>query len=127
MFGGDTGGEGVYYVFRVDNNNLKLAKSPANLYTSNFVNISTTTVSSNTIELLETKGKNIDSQKLYREVSTPIDNDVKTETVPGATGILINGVEILNYKSKDIVHTGKLEKIEVDSPGNGFDVINPPD
>ena len=29
LFGGDTGGEGVYYVFRVDNNNLKLAKSPA--------------------------------------------------------------------------------------------------
>ena len=51
LFGGDTGGEGVYYVFRVDNNNIKLAKSPANLYTSNFVNISTTTVSSNTIEL----------------------------------------------------------------------------
>ena len=47
--------------------------------------------------------------------------------MPGATGILINGVEILNYKSKDIVHTGKIEKIDVSSPGNGFDVINPPD
>ena len=33
LFGGDTGGEGVYYVFRVDNNNLKLAKSLSNLYT----------------------------------------------------------------------------------------------
>ena len=127
LFGGDTGGEGVYYVFRVDNNNLKLAKSPANLYTSNFVNISSTTVASNTIELLETRGKDIDSQKLYREVSAPIDNDVKIETVPGATGILINGVEVLNYKSRDIVHTGKVEKIEIDSPGNGFDIINPPE
>ena len=127
LFGGDTGGEGVYYVFRVDNNNLKLAKSPANLYTSNFVTVaSTTTVTSNTIELLETRGKDIDSQKLYREIATPIDNEVKSETTPGATGILVNGVEILNYKSKDIVHTGRVEKIEVDSPGNGFDIINPP-
>ena len=53
LFGGDTGGEGVYYVFRVDNNNIKLAKSPANLYTSKFVSASTTTVTSNTIELIE--------------------------------------------------------------------------
>ena len=127
LFGGETGGEGTYYVFRIDNNNLKLAKSPANLYTSNFASVeSTTTVTSNIIELVDTKGKNIDSQKIYREVATPIDNTTKTETAPGATGILINGVEILNYKSKDIVHTGKLEKIEVTSPGNNFDVINPP-
>jgi len=127
LFSGDDGGEGVYYVFRVDNNNIKLAKSPANLYTSNFVSVpSSTTVTDNTIELVETKGKVIDSQRLYREISTPIDNNAKVETSPGATGILINGVEILNYKSKDLVHTGKVEKIEVTSPGNGFDIVNPP-
>ena len=127
LFGGDTGGEGVYYVFRVDSNNIKLAKSPVNLYTSKFVSASTTTVTSNTIELTETSNRVIDSQRLYREVSTPINNDVEVETVPGATGILVNGVEVLNYKSKDIVHTGRIEKIDVSSPGNGFDVINPPD
>ena len=127
LFGGDDGGEGVYYIFRVDNNNFKLAKSPANLYTSNFLSIETTTVASNTIELTETKGSPIDSQRLYREVSTPINNDIEVETAPGATGILINGVEVLNYKSKDIVHTGKIEKINVSSSGNGFDIINPPE
>ena len=127
LFGGDDGGEGVYYVHRVDNNNFKLAKSPANLYTSNFVNISSTTVTDNSIELSETSGKFIDSQRLYREISTPINNNIEVETAPGATGILINGVEILNYKSKDIIHTGKIEKIEVSSPGNGFDIINPPE
>ena len=127
LFGGDTGGEGIYYIQRVDSNNIKLAKSPANLYTSNFVNVSTTTVTSNTIELSETSGRVVDSQRLYREISTPINNDVEVETAPGATGILVNGVEILNYKSKDTVHTGKIEKIEISSPGNGFDIINPPD
>ena len=126
LFGGDTGGEGVYYVQRIDNNNIKLAKSQANLYTSNFVNISTTTVTSNTIELSETSGRFIDSQRLYREVSTPINNEVEVESVPGATGILVNGVEVLNYKSKDIVHTGRIEKIDISSSGSGFDIINPP-
>ena len=127
LFGGETGGEGVYYIFRVDNNNIKLAKSPANLYTSNFESVSTTTtVTNNTIELVETKGKVLNSQRLYREINTPVDSNAKVETSPGATGILINGVEILNYKSKDLVHTGKVEKIEVTAAGNGFDAINPP-
>ena len=48
------------------------------------------------------------------------------ETQPGSTGILINGVEILNYKSNDLIHYGRLEEVEVVSPGFGFDVINPP-
>ncbi len=128
LFGGDDGGEGIYYVSRVDNNNIKLAKSLANLYTSKFVVIeSTTTVSNNILERSETKNKNIESQKLYREIATPIDSEVKVETKPGSTGILVNGVEILNYKSKDIIHTGRLEEVKVSSPGIDFDVINPPE
>ena len=39
---------------------------------------------------------------------------------------MVNGVEILNYKSKDIIHAGKVEDVQVTAPGNGFDVINPP-
>ena len=127
LFGGETGGEGVYYIFRVDHNNIKLAKSPSNLYTSNFVTVeSGTTVTSNTIELLETKGKDIGAQKLYREIADPVNTNNEVETKPGSTGILVNGVEVLNYKSKDIIKSGRLEKIEIDSPGNGFDVVNPP-
>ena len=64
--------------------------------------------------------------KIYREVSTPINNDVEVETKTGTTGIFVNGVEILNYKSKDDFN-GKLESIEVSSPGFDFDVINPPE
>ena len=44
----------------------------------------------------------------------------------GATGILVNGVEVLNYKSKDFIQYGKLNEIKVISPGIGFDIINPP-
>ena len=47
-------------------------------------------------------------------------------TEPGFTGILVNGVEILNYKSKDVVYAGSLTEIEVIAPGQGYDIINPP-
>ena len=54
----------------------------------------------------------------------PVNTGKFTETKPGATGILINGVEILNYKSKDFIQYGSVEDINVISPGIGFDVIN---
>ncbi len=127
LFGGDAGGEGVYYVLRVDNNNIKLAKSNANLYASQFVSVETsTTVVDNIIEDSISAGKQLESQKLYREISDPINNDLVIETKPGTTGVLINGVEILNYKSNDLIYYGRLEEVEVVSAGFGFDVINPP-
>ena len=127
LFGGNTGGEGVYYVLRVDDNNIKLAKSNANLNASQFVSVeSSTTVVNNIIEDSISFGKQLEPQKLYREISDPINNDLVIETKPGTTGILINGVEILNYKSNDLIHYGRLEEVEVVSPGFGFDVINPP-
>ena len=39
---------------------------------------------------------------------------------------MVNGVEILNYKSFDQVHYGKLESIDVLAGGRDYDVINAP-
>ena len=48
-------------------------------------------------------------------------------TLPGNTGMFINGVEILNYKSSDTLYYGEIEGIEVSAPGdNNYDVVNPP-
>ena len=40
--------------------------------------------------------------------------------------MLINGVEIVNYKSDDKVYYGPLKSINVLNGGNDYDVINPP-
>ena len=39
---------------------------------------------------------------------------------------MINGVEILNYKSNDVVYYGPIEEISVTSGGDNYDVLNPP-
>ena len=53
-------------------------------------------------------------------------DEVQIETEPGVIGTLINGVDIINYKSTDRVYYGPLERIDVSNPGFGYDVINPP-
>ena len=47
-------------------------------------------------------------------------------TLPGRTGMLVNGVEILNYKSGSSVYFGSINDITIAAEGEGYDVINPP-
>ena len=39
---------------------------------------------------------------------------------------MVDGVEILNYKSKDFVYHGNLENVNVIKGGENYDIINPP-
>jgi len=123
--------EGLYFVKRIDGKSIKLAKSRSNIYNNIFVTVDTDgndtkTIQNNIIEKYEFKGKIIEPQKLLREISLPVNDGKSYETTVGYNGILINGVEILNYKSRDIVYYGKLNSIDVVSGGKNYDVISPP-
>lgn len=69
------------------------------------------------------KLKNID---LLKKISLPKEPDVIEKTPPGTTGILMNGVEILNYKTNDFVYYGNIEKVDIVSSGEDYDIINLP-
>jgi len=116
---------GIYYVKRVNQNQFKIASSPANLYNNNFISVSGI-VTSNTFEYLDFNQKTLNHQNLLREIKSPNNKSDNYVTSPGKTGILINGVEILNYKSEDVIYYGSLQKIEVTSGGNNYDIVNPP-
>ena len=78
--------------------------------------------------LVTQKTQFIHPQKLLRKF--PYSLDVKTGkntvTTPGALGMLVNGVEVINYKSEDKVYYGPLESVRVYNGGANFDVINLP-
>ena len=124
--------EGLYFIKRIDANKVKFAKSQSDINSNTFAkvktpnSVDTVTITSNDIEKYEFTGKVIESQKLFREVSTPISDGHVHKTTPGFTGVLINGVEVLNYKSKNVVYHGTLDSIDILSAGEEYDVINPP-
>ena len=119
--------EGIYFIQRIDSNTIKFARSRSDIYNSKFISVNNpVTVNSNKLINYNFNKKTLTSQNLLREIDTPInDGDIYT-TEPGFTGILINGVEILNYKSRDVVYAGSLTEVEVIAPGQGYDIINPP-
>ena len=47
-------------------------------------------------------------------------------TLDGNTGMLINGVEITNYKSDKYIYYGPLKALDIVNAGTGYDVLNPP-
>ena len=119
--------DGIYFVKRIDPDNLKFSKSRSNLYNSIFISLpSDVTVVDSKIEDVDFYNRKITSQKILREISPPVDDGNEYETNNGTIGIFINGVEILNYKSKDKIYYGPIQEIKVFNPGSNYDVINPP-
>ena len=119
--------EGIYFVKRIDSNAIKIALSKSDIYNSKFKSVdSPVTVTSNKFEYYKFKSKTLKSQNLFREIFTPINDGAEYPTESGFTGILINGVEILNYKSRDVVYYGELNQIEISAGGTEYDIINPP-
>ncbi len=116
---------GEYFIQRVDINTFKISKSSSNISNEVYVSFSGN-VTNNKFELSPFSGKTISSQKLIRKIQNPVSTLSSKLTPVGKTGILVNGVEILNYKSNDVVHYGPIEEISVTSGGDNYDVINPP-
>ncbi len=117
--------EDEYFIKKVDINTIKLSRSNANISNDNYVSFSGT-VSDNVLEISEFAKKSIRSQKLLRKIQTPTSSTISNSTQSGKTGILVNGVEILNYKSNDVVYYGPLDEISVLSEGSEYDIVNPP-
>jgi len=116
---------GIFYVKRLNSNQIKISSSLSNLYNKNYISVSGI-VTSNNLQYVDFNQKELQHQKLLREIKPPINGKETYTTNVGKTGILINGVEILNYKSEDLIYYGSLQEIEVTSKGDNYDVINPP-
>ena len=117
--------EGLYFVKRVSSTTISLSKSQSNIFSGDFISISGI-VTSNTIQKYSFANKEIKAQNILKEVTLPLNRSGDYVTDPGKTGILLNGVEVLNYKSSETVFYGLIEDIEVEAPGSGYDIINPP-
>ncbi len=117
--------ESEYFVRKVDINTIKIARSSANIANGTYISFSGS-VSNNKFEISDFSNKSITSQKLIRKIQNPVKSTSSQSTQSGKTGILVNGVEILNYKSNDVVYYGPLDEISVTSSGSGYDISNPP-
>jgi len=126
-YGGLT--EGTYFVEidSDDSKKIKLYSSPTFIGTLNYLRLQDSPGNHTFILNSQRSGK-IGAQKLLKKFPLNIDSTTAKQsiTTPGTTGMLVNGVEITNYKSKDKVYYGPLESVSVLNSGINYDVINLP-
>ncbi len=115
----------VYYIRRVNGQQVKLARSRSDLYAETYISL-VGTVENNRLVYYDFWDKEVGPQALCREFSAPITKAGDFTTDPGHTGMLVNGVEILNYKSYEKIFYGDVKGIDITKGGEGYDVINPP-
>lgn len=121
---------GIYFVYRVSATQIKIARSRNNIYNNSFIDFNgqlfgllAFTASTGNFFV----NKSLSTQNIIRKIPANTSKNVKGEkTVPGYIGIFNNGVELLNYKSRDNVYFGGIESVSVTAGGSGYDVIVPP-
>jgi len=118
--------EGTYYVKKINDNIIKLCTSRSNIYTENYTFVNGEVID-NVFQLTKFANQSIQPQPIIRKFIDPIDSKVKPKVVPGQIGMLLNGVELLSYKTGDFINYGQIDKILVSSSGDeNYDIINPP-
>jgi hypothetical protein len=121
--------EGIYYIQVLPGNlQVRLYGSRSVIGTINYLHFGDLTEGIHTFILNSQKERILSAQKILRKF--PLDANIgdgeSEETPPGSIGMLVNGVEIFNYKTTNKIYYGPLEKVNVLSGGGDYDVINPP-
>ena len=116
---------GAYFVYRVDESNIRLSRSKADLSRETYFTFNGK-VTNASLSYLPFFGKNIKPQGLYRKILEPVSRKETIVTDSGYTGIFVNGLELLNYKSSNSVYYGDIVDFTMTNGGSGYDVINPP-
>ena len=116
---------GTYFVKVVNSTTIRLSASKPNISNNIYFSVTGSTSDSKLSKFGYGK-KTLKDQKLIRKISDPVNTKEKVSSDFQTTGILVNGVEISNYKSSDAIYFGNLEEVIVTAEGSGYDVINPP-
>jgi len=121
---------GFYYIEKLNDKKFKLYSSNYTIESGNNLTFTVpqSGIGTHNFILSSQKDNELGIQAILRKF--PLEKNIEdgsgVDTPPESTGMLINGVEIYNYKSKDFIHYGPIEKVNVLSSGENFDVINPP-
>jgi len=110
------------------NTKIKLSRSRSSIYANKFINL-IGNITDSTIVLDKFYENSFAPYKLVKRIPELQKRDSLEfyETKPNQNiGVLINGVEILNYKSNDLVYYGEIESVDILDGGNDYNVINPP-
>ena len=119
----------IYFLTSIDDNNIKLSYSNTDLYTKNYIEFSNVGTEDYFVKL-NYQNKTLEHQKLFKKFNLTkkeqfFDDPEKRKTINKKIGILADGVELFSTTIfQDNIYYGKLDFVNINAPGQGYDVIN---
>ena len=119
----------TYFLTNFDKDNIKLSYSNTDLYTKNYIKFSNVGIEDSFVKL-NYQNKTLEHQKLFKKFNLTkkeqfFDDPEKRKTINKKIGILADGVEIFSTTTfQDNIYYGKLDSVNVNASGQGYDVIN---
>jgi len=120
---------GYFYVNVIDNNTIRLALNPSNLYRNTFEEIKYNGVGSGTHTLTPANlydGGQLTNQNHFKRIFKTPQISKGNSNISGPVGVSLNGIEYHSPISEDSVFYGQLDYIEVLNSGKDFNVVNAP-
>jgi len=122
----------TYYVEVIEEsgrkNKIRLFNARSFVATQSFVEFGRYGENSNhNFTLLQHYNKKLVPKKTLTKF--PLETNIQGGTSPtevGTIGKLVNGVDIINYKTNDRVYYGPIDSLRIYNGGDDYDVINPP-
>jgi hypothetical protein len=119
----------TYFLTNFDKDNIKLSYSNTDLYTKNYINFSNVG-SEDYFVKSNYQYKTLEHQKIFKKINLTkkeqfFDDPEKRKTINKKIGILADGVELFSTTIfNDNIYYGKLNSVDVNASGKGYDVIN---
>ena len=120
---------GYFYVNVVDNDNIKLALNPSNLYRNIFEEIKYDNVGIGTHILIPASlfdGKELKNQNNFKRILKNPEIRKNNKNIIGPIGVSLNGIEYHSPISEDSVFYGQIDEFEVLNSGKNYNVVNSP-
>jgi hypothetical protein len=119
----------TYFLTKYDNDHIKLSYNNTDLYTKNYIKFSNVGIADSFVKL-NYQNKKLEHQKIFKKFNLTkkeqfFDDPEKRKTINKKIGILADGVEIFSTTTfQDNIYYGKLDSVNVNASGQGYDVIN---
>ena len=119
----------IYFLTSIDDNHISLSYSNTDLYTKNYIRFSNVGTGDYFVKL-NYEDKTLEHQKLFKKFNLIkkeqfFDDPEKRNTINKKIGILADGVELFSTTIfQDNIYYGKLDSVNVNASGQGYDVIN---
>jgi len=120
--------EGNYFVYTIDDNNIKLSFSSVSVDEGIYVNLTDIGVASqHKLTPSSLFGTSLINQNNFKRIYKTPKPATEHKDIVGPIGVALNGVELHSPISEDSIFYGQIDTVNILNSGSNYDIVNSPE